>query len=754
MFYSSDLSANDKELSIPVQECIGDIETYFGVENISVLKYDENCIAIPITIKVSIPHFGTDRNIDIRPTEQILIKIPRDEYPHVIPSVLSDRKDFPKAKLSHLYVSKDDKPAALCLVRNDPSEWFANKKMSDLLFVIEEWFFKAAAGLLNDDGEEFDPMRLDGYNGNHIYKYKTLNEIVTDNLCFIPNCNYAILFGSVKNDGPHEKNTLVYKSLSPIPFIQIESLVKVFKNVSKDLDLSTTPERPVFSLLMWAPDLPVENDYWTDLPKDYLSLKVLLNKRGIDIDKMLGTYADQGLHLINGIPLILAIKRPKKMIGYDGEIEFINLGIQGENYKGKKMPDDARVYNLQHIEPFGPELAQMVSGQRREKTLLFIGAGSLGSKMIMHEVRSGNLNLSIVDHDKFLQHNLVRHSLYNNRTGKNKATAIVEEIGGFVKLDKHPKLKAFDKRVIFLTKEEYNEIDWVIDTTASANTQNWISKTDLLDQMSIARCELADDAKLGLMYIEGKERNPRTDDLISLTYYLALELPAIAEWRSNDMKKEQTTLNIGLGCSSTSTVAADDIISVHSGLFSQVLYNEYERKNIGDNGLIFIHKIQDAGLINTSTNNLIIKPFIVIGCGNNSGWEVRIKNDVSETIFALVKESGQNETGGVLVGLANYKTKTIHVLDIIKAPLDSESSPGRFKRGIQDLPGKIEDIKNKTGNMIGYIGEWHSHPMGLDTLSTIDLGNIDLLQAENKKVPIPTCAIIVSNGKILPFVFE
>lgn len=752
MLYSSELSINTKDLSIPVQNCIRDIEVYFNIKKATVLMYDEFSIVVPVNINVSLPPHGPVDEIDIRPLEPVLIKIFISLYPYIIPFAMSDRKDFPKDRLSHLYVSKKEEPARLCLVRNDPSEWFADKKMSDYLHVVEEWFFKAAAGLLNEDGNEFDPIRLEGYNGQHIYKYQTLFDIVNNDQRCVKTCSFAIILGSVKNDGTSEDKTITYRSLHAIPYLQIQQILDAFKKISQTVDLNTTPEKPIFSILVWPPELEEDGSYWTELPKDYKTLKNILNNKNIDIDKILGFYVDNGLQLINGIPVILALKRPTKMIGYNGNIEFINLGISAGNF-GKKMADDVTVYNLQHIEPFSKELAVTVSGQMREKNILFIGAGSLGSKMIIHEARSGNFNISIVDDDKLLQHNLVRHALYNNRMGKNKAIALKEEIESFIRVDNQTKLKAFDKKIMQLTQADFVDINWIVDTTASVNVQNWISKNELPD-MCIARCELADDTKLGLTYIEGINRNPRIDDLVNLTYYLALKNKDIEEWRLNDSNKELTSLNIGLGCSSTSTVAPDDLISMHSALFSQVLYNERDRKNIKDNGLIFISKLSDIGMINVKSESVIVEPFVILACGNKTNWEIRMEKKTSDKIFSLVKQAGRNETGGVLIGVANYKTFTIHILDIVKATIDSKGTPGRFKRGIKNLPEQINEVKKRTGNMVGYIGEWHSHPMGLDQLSTIDLDNIDVLKAENDKVPIPTCAIIISNGKILPFIFD
>ena len=113
----------------------------------------------------------------------------------------------------------------------------------------------------------------------------------------------------------------------------------------------------------------------------------------------------------------------------------------------------------------------------------------------------------------------------------------------------------------------------------------------------------------------------------------------------------------------------------------------------------------------------------------------------------------RHETGGIFIGICNYKTKTIHVFDTIKAPSDSKHSSVYFYRGIENLPEKVKYIKEITGGMIGYIGEWHTHPMGLDSLSGVDMAAVEKLKPLNDKYPIPTFISILSKEKYLPFVF-
>jgi hypothetical protein len=118
------------------------------------------------------------------------------------------------------------------------------------------------------------------------------------------------------------------------------------------------------------------------------------------------------------------------------------------------------------------------------------------------------------------------------------------------------------------------------------------------------------------------------------------------------------------------------------------------------------------------------------------------------------KKFGKKETGGVLIGVANYKTKVIHVFEIVPEPKGSVGTQVAFTRGITGLPELVNEVKYNTGEIIGYIGEWHTHPMNLESLSGQDMQTIGQLQTINRKTPIPTCAVIVTPSKVIPFVYD
>lgn len=122
-----------------------------------------------------------------------------------------------------------------------------------------------------------------------------------------------------------------------------------------------------------------------------------------------------------------------------------------------------------------------------------------------------------------------------------------------------------------------------------------------------------------------------------------------------------------------------------------------------------------------STEFEIVKPLEIYSCRVNSGWQVRFMHGISATLFKFCRNGGKAETGGVLVGVANYKTKTIHVFELVKEPRGSKGNSREFIRGNKGLPTRINKIKEKTGQVIGYIGKWHTHPMNLEALSLLRL---------------------------------
>jgi hypothetical protein len=746
MLFSENLNEFPETLPNVVNDAIQDIGRYFSRTDLKILSFTENCIAIPVTLTVELPPNGPVRGIDIRNHEPILILIWINEFPNLAPKVLSDRTDFPKEHLSHLYASPGDNPAALCLVRGNPNEWFAGVRIQDLLGVCEEWFFKAATGFLDTDGNEFDPLRPMGYSGNHIYNYEMVRDVAREAVEFVNGfpaaCMFTLFF-------PYNGD-VIFKTLRSVQFIEIEKTLELIATI--DRNEIGDRHKALLSVLLWDPTDMTNDNYVIDFPSNYGELKLYFKKHNIDVDHVLRVFGSKNV-LGSVVPIVHAIKRSKKLVGFDGEYEFVNFAMKVERENGK-IKDNATVKLLSHIEPFSKNLAAKLTEEDRDSNTFFLGAGSLGSKIIMHDARSGKFSMGICDEDIFLQHNKVRHVLFDNKVGQNKALALLAELNDMFITDVSRSFKAYPSKIIDVDIKDLLTYDWLVDTTASLNVQNWLVQSKLIKRPTVARCELANYGKLGLLYIEGEQRNPRIDDLINLAYFRATTYPEIEDWRKADATRDISTLEIGLGCSSTTSVMADDTISIHAAVFSKLLYNEKNRKNIQEKGLIYLSSITDNTFPETSSRYELVEPFECFNCLAGSGWEIRFISGLSAKLLSLCNQFSPYETGGVLLGICNYKTKTIHVFDIIEEPRDSKSSCTGFSRGIDGLPEQVDVLKQITGETIGYVGEWHTHPMNLEQLSGRDKDTISELGEINRKVPIPTFAIIVTPKKILPFVYE
>ena len=178
--YSKQLKLYTGELSVETQRSIQDIKALLNKRKLDILEWDKDSIAISVVLNIQLPPRGNYQNIDIREKEPVLIVFNNSLYPNKAPRAYSDRLDFPKQKLAHLYISKEGKPVPFCLTRGDINEWFAEKEIRDYIFQIKSWLCDAASGELASDSEQYEPLRLEGYSGTCVYKYKVqkLNNVL------------------------------------------------------------------------------------------------------------------------------------------------------------------------------------------------------------------------------------------------------------------------------------------------------------------------------------------------------------------------------------------------------------------------------------------------------------------------------------------------------------------------------------------------------------------------------------------------
>ncbi|MDJ1485946.1 Mov34/MPN/PAD-1 family protein [Cytophagaceae bacterium YF14B1] len=756
--YSATLAPFTSEITnLDLSASLQGLVRFLGGKPLKLFDWDGDQLAISLTVAVELPPLGNFDGIDIRKQEPVLIVINLVNYPHVPPAVYPDRLDFPKDQLAHLYVTREGGPPAFCLIRGSKEEWYANKQLKDLVIRVSNWLRDAASGELTIDADQFDPIRLEGYWGMVIYDYDQLMDVVTQNKSYIPQSDFAI--------GLFERNQsqkgLIFKLNKIVtPANTKETFEEFQKEKEKDASLPSK-KRYHFGYIVWSNHQTVFDRYEVNLPSDWERLKVFGAQFGIGLQNLEEWIATADANTYVTIPVIIGVKRPKPLIGFSGNIEFFNfcLRVDSPDVDDGKIVNNVSVFFQAHKQPLTQRRAREISGFKGSfgSYNLIIGCGALGSKITMHLARSGETNFILVDPDDLSPHNLARHAAPAGSVGLNKADALKNEIN---RIYPHEKLilTSTDKsgHYVLSAGDLLKVFNWIFDFTASNSFSQSLIKARVAGISRVCKCYLSDLGNLGILLLEGKDRNPRIDDLQVILYSQYRHMPSITEWLQRENRQEENNLSItvGVGCNSETIVLSDDVISLHSAYFAGVIKSESAHE-AGEIGKIYLNQITQVPFYSNVCNLIKVPRLDVMPAVNDSSWQVRFQAGILEEIKQRMKESSPRETGGVMVGRANFKTRTIHVVEALAAPPDSQANEVCFFRGIEGLPDAIEQINTLSGNQLGYIGEWHSHPLGPNQPSQTDLNTVGKFKNyfEQLPTPLPVFLMIVTPNHILPYIF-
>lgn len=328
-----------------------------------------------------------------------------------------------------------------------------------------------------------------------------------------------------------------------------------------------------------------------------------------------------------------------------------------------------------------------------------IGAGMLGSQVAMHLARSGFGQWTIIDNDRLLPHNLVRHAMSPGLVGRSKALVL-----------------AVEASMLFPGTSIANWIDGnVFDTRNSAEIETALANADLVLDMSaspaVARRLAADVPRLGrlvslfltttgddlVLLAEDRGRAIRLDDLEMQHYRAAL--------RNSDLKdhlhRAGQPLRYGQSCRDVTLSIAQDRAAVASGIAARAVRGIWK----DDAAVITVWRSQPDGGV-----RVISIPAERVHAVDVNGWHVRADEAFIGRLHLLRKKRLPTETGGVLIGHHDMQRRIIYLVHALSAPKDSKESIGFFDRGQSGLQQDVRQIEKDTGGGLSYVGEWHSHP--------------------------------------------
>jgi integrative and conjugative element protein (TIGR02256 family) len=185
----------------------------------------------------------------------------------------------------------------------------------------------------------------------------------------------------------------------------------------------------------------------------------------------------------------------------------------------------------------------------------------------------------------------------------------------------------------------------------------------------------------------------------------------------------------------------DDLVSWHGATFSMRL-----RRRVDDpsSGWLTLSYADDRDGHGIHSQSVPIPPVTTLRPSGDREWQIRLHSQAAASLHTNLKRESPNETGGILIGLIHPGRRIIYITRIIGAPQDSEGTVTRFKRGVLHLPEEIDYIQNASGGLLGYVGEWHTHPLGGRQPSATDRATMAEIRRHLEPAGLPTLLLIVT----------
>lgn len=334
-------------------------------------------------------------------------------------------------------------------------------------------------------------------------------------------------------------------------------------------------------------------------------------------------------------------------------------------------------------------------------SLVAIGAGAIGSNVIVGTARAGIGTWTVIDDDVVLPHNTVRQAQGDADVGQLKAASTAwlsshllaePTVEAIVANVLAPGDKAAEIAAAFAGAE------MAVDFSASPAVLGHLADQDARRVVSMF---FGPDGRDLVVLAEGDDRAQRIDEIEAQYYLAAATDPALAGHLG---AARVDFVRYGNACQDLSRPLPPWQVQTLCGLAGRRLLSL-----VGD-------PAPGAGVwrLDPETGAVAVAGVAVEPVSRLEADGIRFT--VSARAMRRMRElrgaALPDETGGVLVGGFDLSRGVAHVVDVLPAPPDSRQAPTYFIRGRKDLGPAVDAIASGSAGALGYLGEWHSHPRG------------------------------------------
>jgi integrative and conjugative element protein (TIGR02256 family) len=124
---------------------------------------------------------------------------------------------------------------------------------------------------------------------------------------------------------------------------------------------------------------------------------------------------------------------------------------------------------------------------------------------------------------------------------------------------------------------------------------------------------------------------------------------------------------------------------------------------------------------------------------------VQLPDDLLNTMKTLAYEAMPNETGGTLVGYYSEDRRVAFVTQVLVAKTGARRERSGFFRPPDSVDDQLKKVLKESKSRTYFLGDWHSHPIGKPSPSSVDLGTLRGL-ARSPSVATDTPIMIIVGG--------
>lgn len=357
------------------------------------------------------------------------------------------------------------------------------------------------------------------------------------------------------------------------------------------------------------------------------------------------------------------------------------------------------------VQQLDHSLARRYAANERtsDAVLVAIGAGAIGSNLVVNSMKVGIGRWTIIDGDVVLPHNIVRQTQAAHAVGLPKAHALARDAGMLLAEEDGA---AGIIANILKPGDHSGEIDaafaaadLVVDLSASPAVVGHIA-----DHGGVQRAAsffFNPDGSDLVILAEDPGRRLRIDE-IEAQYFLACGIDPLLAGHLAAARIDR--LRYANACQDLTRPLPPWQVHMLSGLAAGRLL-----ALLGD-------EAASARLwrLDPATGAVVSVVLALASVQRIDGDPIRlsISEEVVRTMRCLRAQRAPNETGGILVGSFDLTRNILHVVAALPAPPDSRQSPTFFIRGAHNLRPMMDALAQGSAGQLHYVGEWHSHPDG------------------------------------------